>query len=265
MGNLFFPQLLTGAVAQYPVRKVKQFRTVLNTYGDGSVVAYPDSGASRLAWQLKYSGISAAELTALQTLFAQCSGPLMPFTFIDPTDNMLASSSDLRAAAWTADPGVSCTSGSADPVGGQSAFALANLSQAAGGIGQALQVPGNYQYCFSIYVRSDHAVSLALERSAGSVSQVQQHAISTNWTRLVSAGRLVDSGSHLTISLLLNPGDQVQVFGPQLEAQCSPSGYRPTTARGGVYPKCHWTNAVLPMTAQGPNVFATECGIETLL
>ncbi len=263
MANLFFPQLLTGALVQYPLRKVKQIRTVANVYGDGSMTVYPDTGASRILWAMQYSGISSVELAALQNLYASCSGPLVPFTFIDPVDNMLISSANVTASQWNLGPGCTCRGGAADPQGGATAFNLTNASQAGAGISQTLQVPANYVYCFSVYAKSSASAALTLQLSGASTSQSQSFVLPSEWTRVNWSARLNDPGDSITASLTVPPGTSVEVFGPQLEPQPAASSYKPTLSRGGVYANCHWTNSTLPVTALGPNVYAIEIGIET--
>ena len=58
MANLFFPQLSTGALAQYPVKRTKSVQTVSTQAEDGSVLTYFDAKGSILTWQLEYAGIS---------------------------------------------------------------------------------------------------------------------------------------------------------------------------------------------------------------
>ena len=265
MANLFFPQLLSGALVQYPVRKIGQFRTVMNVYADGSVSAYPDAPAARLEWNLQFSGISNTELASLQSLYSQCVGPLYPFTFIDPTDNMLVSSSDFSKAPWVTPAGCMVAGGVTDPLGGTGAFSFVNASQVSGGITQTLQVPGNYQYCFSAYVRSASGGPVSLQMNTPATSKIQSFMTTPIWSRAILSAKLNDTGTSVTVSLVADPGVMIQVYGPQFEAQPLASTYKATTSRGAVYPSCHWTNSEMLVTALGPAVFAIECGIETSL
>src|SRR5579875_252526 len=157
MGNLVFPQLSSGALAQYPIKKTKTVRTIKNVMQDGSILTNSDPFGSHLVWQLVYTELDDADIQALQTHFAACSGPLYGFTFIDPTDNMLVSSSDLTKTAWQMSPLVQLTAGIADPSGGSGAVTVTNTSQASEQIAQVLKVPANYQYCFSVYAKAGGA------------------------------------------------------------------------------------------------------------
>ena len=97
MANYYFPQLSSGTVAQYPFRKARVVRTITNALPSGEFIVGPDADGSRMVWQLGYSALSAQEANALSTFFNACQGRLRAFTFIDPAENMLTSSSDLSA------------------------------------------------------------------------------------------------------------------------------------------------------------------------
>ena len=150
MANLYFPQLASGAMAQYPVRKSRVTRSLKNSLPDGTMLVAADPGSQRLYWQLSYVDLSLAEIAALQNLFDSCSGRVKAFTFIDPTGNMLASSTDFTAPAWAASSALEITPGMADSQGGTSAFTIVNNSGNAAEVTQTLGVPARYQYCFSI-------------------------------------------------------------------------------------------------------------------
>lgn len=262
MANLFYPQLTSGALAQYPIQKMRATRTIRNVLADGTMIVYPDPGAGRLVWTLAYQELSGVDVGALQAHFANCAGPFHAFTFIDPTDNMLASSADLTQPCWTASSYLNISAVS-DPNGGMTAFAVSNSGQTDGWITQTLQVPANYQYCLSTYVASAESFETALLRSGAQDQEMDSFAVSPTWTRLVSSGRLNDGGTTLTIGISVPAGEQLQVFGMQLEAQVAPSGYRATDRSGGVYPNAHWLNPQLIVTAEAPNLFSTAVQIET--
>src|ERR1700761_4806918 len=100
MANLFFPQLSSGAMVQYPVRKTIVSRNIQNLLPDGSVIAFADPDGWMLNWQLSYNELGSSDIGLIQAHFANCAGPFKAFTFIDPTNNMLVSSEDLTNAAW---------------------------------------------------------------------------------------------------------------------------------------------------------------------
>jgi hypothetical protein len=265
MANLYFPQLSSGALAQYPIQKTRLLRTIKNVLPDGSMFLAVDPGSSHLLWNLSYVDLSTSDIQTLQTHFAACKGPLHAFTFIDPTDNMLLWSADLSNPSWQNQSAlVTISSGVADPFGGSGAFTITNNGETSQDLTQTLRVPSNFNYCFSIYLASFQQSSATLIRSGGSATQLVCGGVSQGWTRLISAGRLVDSGMEFAVGLRLLPGQQLIAYGPQLEAQPAPSPYRPTTSTAGVYPGSHWSVEQLPIATTAPDLFSTTFTIETV-
>ena len=265
MGSLFFPQLSSGAIAQYPIRKTRVTRSIINSLADGTIVASPDPSASKLIWELSFTQLSTTDVTALQAHFLACCGPYHAFTFIDPTDNMLVSSADLTTASWQKDPQLQVTSNAADAIGGNNAFVLTNNSAAVQSLSQQLTVPAGYQYCFSFWVQSTSSSVVAVSRQGASAGAADQLPSGNKWSRVISSGRLNDTGDQLTVGLNLSPGQQVIVFGLQLEAQIQPSPYHATFSTGGVYPGARWVSDSLPISLDAPGLFSTEFSIKTNL
>jgi hypothetical protein len=265
MANLFFPQLCSGAPAQYPIKKMRQLRTIQNILPDGTLIQLPDPYASVASWQLNYTDLAEADMQAIQAHFQACVGSYHAFTFVDPTDNMLVSSADLTAPVWMNSGSLRIANGLADSQGGTQAFQLTNIGQASASLTQSLTVPANYQYCFSLYVSSLVPSVISLALSGSSVNTSNTYTVGSSWTRIVMNGRLNDPGTTFTVAVKLLAGQQVQVFGPQLEAQINPSAYRATSTTGGVYANAHFATSQLPVVAEGPNLFATSFTIEAVV
>jgi hypothetical protein len=265
MANLFFPQLSSGATVQYPIKKTHISRNIQNVLPDGSMILFADPDGWMLNWELTYSELNASDIGSLQTHFSNCSGPFHPFTFIDPTENMLLSSEALTNAAWLNQGGLAIAGNATDPTGGSAAFTVTNTSQAAQAITQPLNVPAGYQYCLSLYASSAAQTSLTLNRKGPTASQANSVSVRSAWARFVSSGQLNDSGIGLTVGFTVPAGAQVQIYGMQLEAQPDPSRYRPTAQTGGVFPNAHWASDQLMITAQGLNQFSSTFSIETAI
>ena len=265
MADLFFPQLSSGAMAQFPFSKRRTLRTIQNLLGDGSMFLSSDPNAARNTWVLGLDGLSSADIQAIQAHFTACLGPLRAFTFLDPSDNMLKFSSDLTNPVWTVSPDIQIAQRVADPFGGSTAFVVTNSGQIPETIGQTMLVPANYQYCLSVYVRGSGSSSLTLKRRGTADSASISFACRTSWNRIVSTGRLNDAGTTLTIEIQLQPGETLQICGPQLEPQVEPSRYRPTASRCGVYRNAHWASNQLWISADAPGSFATSLTIESAL
>ena len=95
-----YPQLATGALCQFPLRKSRRSRTVTNRAADGSTIKLADPAAEITEWQLEYAGLSDVEAASLQGFFASVEGTLIGFTFLDPAGNLLASTDKLDGEVW---------------------------------------------------------------------------------------------------------------------------------------------------------------------
>lgn len=259
----YFPQLITGALSQYPVRKARRTRTPYTRSQDGDILKLGDPDAETLEWELRLTGLTDGEWAAIESLFEDCEGSLGTFCFLDPFDNLLAYSEDFEAAAWRRDPLLHVVPGVEDPAGGANAVRLVNAGQTPQGLSQTLEVPACLQYCFSAYVRS----------GAGGVAQLEQRSAtrvlwrdvrgSANWSRVRLSGNLQADEENVTFSIVLPAGGSIDVYGLQVEAQPGISEYRKTSARGGVYPAARFADDELRLTSTGPNSHATVLRITT--
>src|SRR5687768_5480123 len=80
---LVFPQTSTGSVAQYPIRKRRVVRTVVNESPGGLRYKLSDGGAGLLEWRLQFVELTDAEKDALVLLFGTAEARLSKFTFLD--------------------------------------------------------------------------------------------------------------------------------------------------------------------------------------
>ena len=242
MLNLVFPQLSSGALAQYPIRVTKFVRTVVDSLDDGSQILYYDPDGGLLQWQLSYLGISPDEAAALQSLFDACGGRFRAFTFLDPAANLLSS-------AWQIPSSIQATGS-----------IYTNTASAAQEISQTLPVPAGYYYCFSLVAAAAGPGAVTMIRRGASSEARDTFAVTGG--RLVSAGVLSDAGTQFTVAIELQPGQRLDLGQMQLEAQLSPSPYRAATTQGGVYTSAHWAVDELLFTAEGPASFSTKLTIE---
>ena len=80
---------------------------------------------------------------------------------------------------------------------------------------------------------------------------------------MVSSGALADSEASFTVAIELQPGQTLDLEQAQLEAQLSPSAFRPASNTGGIYQKAHWAMNELLFQADAPDSFSTSFTIET--
>jgi len=244
---LVYPQLATGALSQFPVRKTRRQRTIVNLAADGRSVKLADPAGATAEWQLQYTGLSDAELAALQQFFAAAEGSLNGFTFLDPASNLFAWSDRLDNAAWQKGPLLSATPGVADPTGGANAWQLSNTGGAQS-VSQTLPVPGGYVYCLSVYARSAQSTTMTLLRGSDRADRV----LGTNWARITFAGSGPVDATSLLFGVEMPGAATVEVYGMQVEPQPAPSVYR-ATATGGVYENARFRDDGLSVTTTDVN------------
>jgi phage-related protein len=86
-----FPTLKTGAVAQYPADRTRQFSTQVFRFLDGSEQRFPGYGAALRQWTIRLDLLDEAELSNLQGFFLSEEGRAGSFTFTDPWDGTVYS------------------------------------------------------------------------------------------------------------------------------------------------------------------------------
>ncbi len=258
---LYFPQLATGSACQYPITRRSTGRTIVNQLADGTSIRMADSGASQTGWSLNYEHLTQAEVGSLEQLFQSSSGSWQSFTFLDPTDNLLAWSEDLTQAIWERDPLLTLGAGLQDPIGGNAGTRVTNAAQAQQQFMQMLPLPGSYQYCLSLFVRSDQPASLEMFGSSGNAEVHTEVITSPAWTRVSQSFQINSQVDGLSAGIRLSPGVSVSVFGLQLEAQSAPGGYKKTRDRSGVYPKSRFAEDAFQSIATGVNQYSCQLKI----
>jgi hypothetical protein len=245
---LVYPQLRSGALAQFPLQRRHHFRTLANTAADGTAVKLADPGAENLEWQLNYTSLSDAELALLLQFFAAAEGALNTFTFVDPTANLLAWSGDLSNAVWNLAPLLSCIGSITDPTGGANAWSVTNSGSAVQDLSQMLTAPGGYSYCFSLYARSSVPGPITLIIGGNRCTKT----VASTWQRFWCAGAVDADASSVTFGIEIGPSATVDVYGLQAEPQDFPSLYKPSTT-GGCYENARLRDDTLSFTTTDVN------------
>lgn len=246
-----FPQLLTGAMSQYPLVRSRYARTVVNRSPDGHTVKLGDPDEALIHWGLHLCGLTDAEWDSIESLFHTCEGRLHKFTFLDPADNLLYWSEDLTANEWQRDPLILLTEGLADPLGTTRATEVGNASQITQGISQRLDIPANYHYCLSMYARSTQQTQLTLKRSSASSADTRTVEVSTAWRRFISSGNLGVNEEQIHFGFEIQAAASIEVFGLQVEAQPGASDYKKTENQGGVYADARFLDDSLTVVTEG--------------
>jgi phage-related protein len=84
-----FPTLKTGAVAQYPSERSRQFSTAVYEFVDGSEQRFSQYGSALRRWSIRFDQLDDAELFELERFFLEQGGAVGSFEFTDPWDNVV--------------------------------------------------------------------------------------------------------------------------------------------------------------------------------
>jgi hypothetical protein len=261
---LYFPQLMTGTAAQLPCTKRVLQRTVANEQPDGGVIKVFDPGGYRVQWDMQLSGLTSEEWSAIEGLFRTVEGRLRTFCFLDPFGNLLRWSEDLGAGAWTKGPAVQSFGGASDPFGTLRAARVSNTGTAEQDISQTVTVPGWFQYCSSVYARSDAPVAIKLFAKSGVSTATRVVKTGPQWQRFELSSALGAQTEAVTFGVAIEPGTVVSLFGLQAEAQPGASGYKATSTRCGVFSNASFLDDELPMTSNAPGEFSSRIRIKAV-
>lgn len=92
-----FPQLKTGAVAQYPATKVTRFRNETVRFLDGKEQRYRDAAGPLHQWVIRLNQLDEMEMGALEQFFEANQGRMGNFAFTDPWDGTRYANCSLSA------------------------------------------------------------------------------------------------------------------------------------------------------------------------
>ena len=258
---LYYPQLSTGSIAQFPITRSVNMRTVANQLPSGFTIRMADTGAQKVQWRLAYSDLTDGERSSIESLFEASQGQLNTFTFLDPTYNLLMWSEDWTQAVWTPDPLLQVSNGVQDPLGGSAAMQLTNIAQTTQQIVQNISGPSWFVYCYSVYVRSNVPETIHLVVTAAGQVSLTTVTTGATWTRVTAAGGLSVQQDGIGFGVQLPAGVQVDAFGAQVEAQPGAGLYKHTIDLGGVYSTTRFSSDLLSVTATAPNQHSCQIGL----
>ena len=98
-----FPALKTGALAQYPSDRTKQFSTLRYRFLDGSEQRFPGFGAPLRRWVIRLELLDEGELARLEEFFIEQGGRAGSFSLTDPWDGAVHANCSFESDAMTAD------------------------------------------------------------------------------------------------------------------------------------------------------------------
>ena len=260
---LFYPQLQTGNVAQFPLKKHLRLRTVENQLMDGSRVIQRGLQPLATEWELRYNGLSDIERIAIEQFHSQTEGRLQSFTFLDPTSNLLRWSEDLSKTVWTRDAGLAVTGGIASPGGGVRASRLTNNTAIAQKIKQTVSASGSFTYCLSVKARATQPSTFFLFIGEGSSRITKELVAETGWRLYWVTGNFQSSAETLEFGVETSAGQSLEIFGMQAGPQPGPGDYVRTGATSGVNSGVRFTDDRLSITTSGPDDTAMTVRLTT--
>lgn len=248
---LFYPQLSTGAIAQYPLRRSAVTRCVMNLLPDGSAIKLADPDARTNRWELRYTGLSDEERTTLEKFFRAAEGALNDFTFLDPEGNLLRWSEDATKPVWKRDGLIGVTAANEFGVS-----QMRNNGQVGQGIEQIVSGPGWYQYCFSAEARSDTPAAIVMSLANADGQLVAEPSCGAAWRRVWCAGSIAGLTNDIRCRVEIPAGAMVEFRCMQLVAQPMPGSYKRTASSPGVY-SARFAQDQIQFRADGVNDHAT--------
>lgn len=245
-----FPELSSGAAAQFPWRRTIGYRSVRNRFPAGEEIDYGDVLFESRRWELPLADLEDAEWQAIRDLFEETQGRRLPFTFVEPGANLLAWSESLDQDAWVQGVGVTVGGGQSDPVGGSAA---ANLS--GGGswtVSQTIAAPASRAFVASAWLKCNGSGTLGLADGAGHAKQLQIDGDNT-WRLYQLPWRQASSAEQIIFEISGSGGATISAYGLQVEPQLGRSSYKRTKQQAGVYANAFFDQDSLEQSLTAPN------------
>jgi hypothetical protein len=238
-----------------------RLRTILNRPISEHLTKMANTEGAKTVWDLAYSGLTDAEMSALEDLFAACEGRLRPFVFVDPLGNLLRWTEDWSKTVWQT--GMLVATEVNDPNGGVGACQLTNGAHTGQSISQSVDSPAHYRYTFSVWARSTSTAAVRLALACGGHMITADQRVSGEWELISVSGEIGGAEGQISCSVEVPGGGAIDVFGPQLDAQSGASGYRMNADRSGLY-TVRFDQDEMERLSHGPDNHSTRIRILTV-
>jgi hypothetical protein len=246
-----FPELSSGAAAQFPWRRTIGYRAVRNSFAAGEEIDYGDVLFETRRWDLPLTDLEDAEWHAIRNLFEETGGRQLPFTFVEPGANLLAWSESLDEDAWVKSAGVTVNEGQPDPTGGSAAT---NLS--AGGswtVSQTIAAPASRAFVASAWLKCNATNSaLVLTDGAGQTEQLPIDG-DNEWRLYELPWRQASAAEQIILEISGSGGVTICAYGLQVEPQLGRSSYKRTKEQSGVFANAYFGQDSLEQSLTAPN------------
>lgn len=246
-----FPELTSGAAAQFPWRRTIGYRAVRNRFAAGEEIDYGDALFETRRWELPLSDLEDIEWQAIRDLFEETGGRRLPFTFVEPGTNLLAWSENLDEDIWVKSSGLSVNEGQPDPVGGSAATSLS----AGGGwtVSQSIAAPASRAFAASAWLKCNASGStLGLSDGAGQTKQLQIDSDDA-WRLYELPWRQTSAAEQIIFEISGSGGATISAYGLQVEPQLGRSSYKRTKGQSGVFANAFFDQDSLEQSLTAPN------------
>lgn len=250
---LLYPQLLSGATAQFPLQRTYSVSNVINRQEDGSCYRATSVDPPLLSWELRYEHLTGLEMDALKAFFEAARGRCNTFTFLDPAGNLLAWSEDLSNAVWEKSP-LATVVASDNEVG--------RVSRLMGGgagtprISQLLACPARALINLSLMARTDGLGKLRVALSDASGRAESSLMLDDTWRRCSVSHQGSGQSEGKTAELSFDEGMQIDVTQVCVSAQPGPGSYVKSTGLSGVKTLTRFDQDIFTVTATNQNDFS---------
>jgi hypothetical protein len=207
------------------------------------------------------TGLSDSERASIEQLFVDCAGSLHPFTFVEPSVNLLAYSDALSLGNWVVSPGLVLAQGQGDPTGGVSATLLSNPTAGPLVVSQVIPAPSWYAYVGSLYCYSATPTVLTIDLGPIADLATREFAPNAQWQRVAVPVRSQSTEEAIDFRITVAPLSEVLLFGAQVELGQAPSVYKANGAETGLYPNCRFQNDSIAWEATGINSHTVDLSL----
>lgn len=246
-----FPELASGAAAQFPWRRMIRYRSVRNRLPGGDEIDFGDVPYERRSWELPLGDLEDVEWQVVRDFFAETGGRRLPFTFVEPGSNLLAWSDSLGEGVWVKSGGLQVSGGVLDPKGGTAATTLSAGSTWT--LSQTLLAPASRAFVASAWLKcSATGVALGMSDGAGQSKQVAV-AADDIWRLYELPWRLTSAADQVVVDVAGPGGTSVTVYGLQVEPQIRRSSYKRTTEQSGIFANAYFDQDSLIESLTAPN------------
>jgi hypothetical protein len=252
-----FP-LVAGAVSvQLPVQRTwGPAQALLMTPGGDWHLRTLPTGES-VEWQIKFTGLTAAEAQTLKQFHQDVRGSYHCFRFCDPLRNLLAWSEDPTQGPWTRSGALSITLA---PGSGAEAFQTAqilNLSGTEALVSQAVGCSPNFTYSMSVRAQSNSQSTIGLLIGG----QRKNVTLSEQWQTYQFTAEPGGSMDQVSFAIAMPMGGAVGLGGVHAEfGACSPE-YRKSEGMQGLFANARFKDDPLVVSCEKGGIFSTEATV----